>query len=85
MLPTNRLQEEIARQFTLENDITLTPKLAGTVGYSGLDGEGVFGSLSAGLSIDGPQGWSIDAGLLLNVEGDGEKSVGAKVGISGRM
>ncbi len=79
------LRAEIARQFTLESDLTLTPRLAGTVGYSELDGEGVFGSLSAGLSINATQGWAIDAGLLLNVEGNGEKSVGAKVGISGRM
>ena len=79
------LRAEIARQFSLENDMTLTPRVAGTVGYSGLDGEGVFGSVSAALSIDGPQGWSIDAGLLLNVEGDGETSAGAKVGVSARF
>ncbi|RDL48592.1 hypothetical protein BLJAPNOD_04869 [Ensifer sp. M14] len=79
------LRAEIARQFSLENDMTLTPKLAGTVGYSGLDGAGLFGSLSAALSLQTAQSWSIDTGLLFNIEGDGETSAGAKVGISGRF
>ncbi len=79
------LRAEIARQFSLENDMTLTPKLAGTIGYSGLDGAGLFGSLSAALSLQTAESWSIDTGLLFNIEGDGETSAGAKVGISGRF
>ncbi|WP_171986769.1 hypothetical protein [Sinorhizobium sp. A49] len=55
------------------------------VGYSGLDGAGLFGSISAALSLQTTKSWSIDTGLLFDIEGDGEKSVGAKVGISGRM
>ncbi|MBP1871432.1 hypothetical protein J2Z19_001144 [Ensifer adhaerens] len=79
------LRAEIARQFSLENDMALTPKLAGTIGYSGLDGAGLFGSLSAALSLQTVESWSIDTGLLFNIEGDGETSAGAKVGISGRF
>lgn len=79
------LRAEIARQFSLENEMTLTPKLAGTLGYSGLDGAGMFGSLSAGLSLKTAESWSIDTGLLFNIEGDGETSAGAKVGVSGRF
>ncbi len=79
------LRAEISRQFSLENDMTLTPKLAGTIGYSGLDGAGLFGSLSAALSLQTAENWSIDTGLLFNIEGDGETSAGAKVGVSGRF
>lgn len=79
------LRAEIARQFNLENDMTLTPKLAGAIGYSGLDGAGLFGSLSAGLSLETAEGWSIDAGLLFNIEGDGGKSAGANVGVSAAL
>lgn len=76
---------EIARVSTLENDMTLTRKFGGTVGYSAVDGSGMFGSVTAGLSLQMVDGWSIDGGLLFNIEGDGDKSVGAKVGVSGRM
>ncbi|MFD1725774.1 IPT/TIG domain-containing protein [Rhizobium viscosum] len=76
---------EIARVSTLENDMTLTRKFGGTVGYSAVDGSGMFGSVTAGLSLQMADGWSIDGGLLFNIEGDGDKSVGGKVGVSGRM
>ncbi len=79
------LGAEIARVSTLENDQTLTRKFGGSVGYSAIDGNGMFGSISAGLSLQTAGGWSIDGGLLLNIEGDGDKSVGAKIGVSGRM
>ena len=79
------LGAEIARPFTLDNDRILTPKLGGTLGYSGLDGAGLFGSFSAALSLQTAESWSIDTGLLFNVEGDGETSAGAKVGVSGRF
>jgi hypothetical protein len=70
---------------TFEKDQTLTRKFGGSVGYSAIDGNGMFGSISAGLSLQTAGGWSIDGGLLLNIEGDGDKSVGAKIGVSGRM
>lgn len=79
------LGAELARAFTLDNDLVLTPKLGVTGGFSGLDGSGAFGSLSAGLSLQSPDAWSLEAGLLFNIEGDGQKSVGAKAGISGKF
>lgn len=76
---------EIARQFTLENDLTLTPSLGLTSGFAGLDGPGLFGQVSTGLSLTIPDGWAVDADLLFNFAADGEKSIGAKVGIGGRF
>jgi len=76
------LGAEIARQFTLENGSILTPKVGLTAGFAGLDGSGAFGSVSTGASFQSVDGWSMEGNLLLNIEGDGEKSVGAKVGVS---
>jgi outer membrane autotransporter protein len=79
------LGAEITRQFTLDNGSILTPKLGLTGGFSGLDGAGTFGQVSTGLSLQTLRNVSIETGLLYNVEGGGQKSVGAKVGISGRF
>jgi len=79
------LGAEIARSFTVESGSVLTPKLGVTAGFSGLDGSGAFGSLTAGLSIQTVDLWMIDASLLLNVEGDGETSAGARVGAAKRF
>lgn len=79
------LGAEIARSFTVESGSVLTPKLGLTAGFSGLDGSGAFGSLTAGLSIQTVDLWMIDASLLLNVEGDGEASAGARVGAAKRF
>ncbi|MDZ7926981.1 MAG: putative Ig domain-containing protein [Agrobacterium sp.] len=76
------LGAEIARQISLENGSIMTPKFGGTIGVSGLDGDGAFGSLTTGVSIETAENWSIDAGLLFNIEGDGETSAGARVGVS---
>ncbi len=79
------LGAEIARSFTLEDGSVLTPKLGVTTGFSGLDGSGLFGSVSTGLSMQAVNGWAIDAALLLDIEGEGEKAVGAKLGASSRF
>jgi hypothetical protein len=79
------LGAEIARSFTVESGSVLTPKLGLTAGFSGLDGSGAFGLLTAGLSIQTVDLWMIDASLLLNVEGDGETSAGARVGAAKRF
>lgn len=79
------LGAEISRQFTLENEAVLVPKLGITGGFSGLDGSGAFGSLTAGLSLETMDQWSIDLSLLFNIEGEGEKSAGAKAGVSKRF
>jgi hypothetical protein len=79
------LGAEITRQITLDNDLVLTPKIGATAGFSGLDGSGAFAQVSAGLSMQTSQEFDIDFGLLFNIEGDGEKSAGARVGVSGRF
>ncbi|MCM2468426.1 putative Ig domain-containing protein [Agrobacterium vitis] len=76
------LGAEIARSFTLASGSTLTPKLGLTTGFSGLDGSGLFGSVTAGASMQTTEAWAIEGSLLFNIEGEGEKSVGAKVGLS---
>ncbi|TXI03187.1 MAG: hemagglutinin [Rhizobium sp.] len=73
------LGAEIARSFTLENGTKLTPKLGLTGGFSGLDGAGAFGAVTAGLTLQTANFWMLDTSLLFNIEGDGQKSVGAKV------
>lgn len=79
------LGAEIARQFTLENEMKLTPKLGLTGGFSGINGSGAFGQVSSGLSLNTLNGLSVDAGILFNFAANDEKSLGAKAGISGRF
>ncbi|MGY5799753.1 putative Ig domain-containing protein, partial [Rhizobium sp. LEGMi12c] len=73
------LGAEIARSFVLESGTKLTPKLGLTGGFSGLDGAGAFGAVTAGLQLQTMNFWMLDTSLLFNIEGDGQKSVGAKV------
>ncbi|MGN7737091.1 Ig-like domain repeat protein [Ensifer sp. 22564] len=73
------LGAEIARSFTLENGSTVTPKLGATAGYAGLDGSGAYGTLTAGLTLETVDFWMLDASLLLDIESDGQKSVGGRV------
>ena len=76
------LGAEIARSFNLENGTTVTPKLGASAGFSGLDGSGLFGSVTAGLQLQTQNAWMIDAGLLFNIEGEGQKSIGARAAVS---
>ncbi|MCJ8055281.1 putative Ig domain-containing protein [Shinella curvata] len=73
------LGAEIARSFTLESGATVTPKLGVTAGYAGIDGSGFYGSVTAGIAMQTSDFWMLEASLLLNLEGDGQKSVGATV------
>ncbi|WFU07455.1 putative Ig domain-containing protein (plasmid) [Rhizobium sp. CB3171] len=73
------LGAEIARSFVLENGTKLKPKLGLTGGFSGIDGAGAFGAVTAGVSLQTMNFWMLDTSLLFNIEGDGKKSVGAKV------
>jgi outer membrane autotransporter protein len=73
------LGAEIARSFTLDNGSALTPKLGVTAGYSGQDGSGLFGSITAGFSLQTADLWMLSADLLFDIEGDGEKAAGGKV------
>ncbi|WP_371108270.1 putative Ig domain-containing protein [Rhizobium sp. RCC_161_2] len=76
------LGAEIARSFMLENGTRLTPKLGLTGGFSALDGDGAFGAVKVGLSMQTTNFWMLDTSILFNIEGDGQKSVGAKVAAS---
>ncbi|WP_280822789.1 Ig-like domain repeat protein [Pseudaminobacter soli (ex Li et al. 2025)] len=79
------LGAEISRSFTMENGMALTPRLGVTGGFSGLDGSGAFGSVSAGLRLQTVQNWSVEGALLFNIEGDGQKSIGARAGVNSRF
>lgn len=79
------LGAEIARTFELANGSTLMPKLGLTAGYTAMDGAGLFGTLSTGLSLQTANDWTIDAGLLFSIEDEGHRSVGAKLGVSNRF
>lgn len=76
------LGAEVARQIALENGSIVIPRFGGTVGVSSLGGSGAFGSLATGVSMETAENWSLDAALLFNIEGDGETSAGAKLGVS---
>jgi len=73
------------RTYMLENGLKLMPTVGANVGYSALDGDGLFGTLSAGLTLSNDFNWDIDFSLLFNVEGDGQKSAGGKVGVNVRF
>jgi len=73
---------EIARTFALDNGSLLTPRLGVTAGVSAFGGAGAFGSTSAALTLETPQAWTIDASLLLNLEGSSQIAIGAKAGAS---
>ncbi|KSV75556.1 hypothetical protein N185_17090 [Sinorhizobium sp. GW3] len=73
------LGAEIARSFTLESGSALTPKLGVTAGYSGQDGSGLFASITAGVAMQTSDFWMLEASILLDIEGDGQKSVGTTV------
>ncbi|MDO1581089.1 putative Ig domain-containing protein [Rhizobium oryzicola] len=79
------LGAEIARTFTLTNGSVLTPKFGLTAGVSGLDGSGAFGQVTVGASLMTVEAWMMDANLLFNIEGDGEKSIGARLGLTRRF
>lgn len=74
------LGAEIARQFILNDGWSFTPRLAANGGFSGLDGNGAFGSVGAGFMLRSVGTLTVDGGLLLNV-GENERSVGAKASV----
>ncbi|WP_265502826.1 putative Ig domain-containing protein [Paracoccus beibuensis] len=73
---------EIIQQLTLKDGTRLTPTLGFTGGFSGMDGAGAFGSISGGVSARTPDQWNLGLSLLLNIEGDGAKSAGARASIA---
>ena len=79
------LGADYSRDYRLDDGGVLTPRLGVTAGFAGLDGSGAFGSLSAGISYRPTDSWNLDLGLLVGVEGDGQTSAGARVGLTGRF
>ncbi len=73
---------EIVQQLTLRDGTMLAPTLGFTGGFSGLDGAGGFGSISGGVSARTPDQWNIGLSLLVNIEGDGARSAGARASIA---
>ncbi|WP_190237050.1 cadherin-like beta sandwich domain-containing protein [Allorhizobium terrae] len=73
---------DLARSFTLADGSVLTPKVGANVGFSGLNGAGAFGSISGGLSLVTENQWGMEANILFNIEGDGDKSTAARVRVS---
>ena len=76
------LGAEIARSFTLQDGSKLSASVGAAAGFAGLDGMGAFGSLSVGVKLDTQADWTVDTGLLFNIEQRGSTSLGAKLGIS---
>jgi len=73
---------DFERRFALPDGAALTPRLGFTGGYSGLDGAGLFGSLSAGLSYRTPGTLQITGSVRLGHEAGGETSIGTRLGVS---
>ncbi|MEB2844730.1 IPT/TIG domain-containing protein [Endobacterium cereale] len=76
---------EIERRIVLSNGMVLTPRLGGTVGFAGLDGEGTFATVTAGASLQTETAWMFDFALLFDIEGEGGVSVGARARMSTRF
>ncbi len=71
---------DVERTLELENGLILSPTIGADVGFASLDGEGLFGRVSAGLALSNNDNWDLDFSLLFNIEGDGSQAAGAKVG-----
>ncbi|WP_378944150.1 putative Ig domain-containing protein [Mesorhizobium sp. ANAO-SY3R2] len=75
----------LERIYELESGLLLTPSAGLNVGYSAMDGDGTFASLSAGLVLSNNINWNMDLSVLVDFEGEGQKSAGGKLGVSGRF
>ncbi|MBD9572511.1 putative Ig domain-containing protein [Ensifer sp. ENS08] len=71
---------DVERTLELENGLILSPTVGADVGFASLDGEGLFGRVSAGLALSNNDNWDLDFSLLFDIEGDGSQAAGAKVG-----
>lgn len=76
---------DLSHQMELSNGLELTPSAGVKLGYAALDGNGLFGSVSAGLAVSDGSGWNVDAKLLYSVESGGSQSLGANVGLRVRF
>ncbi|KQX58597.1 MULTISPECIES: hypothetical protein [unclassified Ensifer] len=46
---------DVERTLGLENGLTLSPSIGADIGFASLDGEGLFGRISAGLTLSNQQ------------------------------
>lgn len=74
---------ELERAFDLGNGMVLTPNVGLTGGVTGLDGNGMFGSVTTGFSLSNGQPWRFDAGLTVDFDDDGYRSTGIRFGLGG--
>jgi hypothetical protein len=74
------LGAEIAHVFTLENEALLTPSLGVAIGANGLDGPDIFGSLTAGISLQDPEVGRLDGTVVMNGDASGRWSTGLRLG-----
>ncbi|MBW8445216.1 MAG: putative Ig domain-containing protein, partial [Arenimonas sp.] len=75
----------VSRRYLLDDGVTITPKLAMTGGFAGMDGEGLFGTATAGIEIGTETNWDLDLTLLYGMEGNGDQSGGAKAAVRVRF
>lgn len=54
----------LSRRYTLDGGTTMTPKLGINTGFAGVDGEGLFGNVTAGIEIGTEFNWDLDLTLL---------------------
>ncbi|TPP10288.1 Ig-like domain-containing protein [Rhizobium glycinendophyticum] len=76
---------DLAHEIELSNGLQITPSAGVKLGYAALDGNGLFGSMSAGLGLSDGSGWNVDAKLLYSVESGGSQSLGANLGLRVRF
>ncbi|KQW31282.1 hypothetical protein ASE36_03175 [Rhizobium sp. Root274] len=76
---------DLSHGIELSNGLELTPSAGVKLGYAALDGNGLFGSVSAGLGLSDGSGWNADAKLLYSVESGGSQSLGANLGLRVRF
>jgi hypothetical protein len=75
----------VSRRYLLDDGVTITPRVAITSGFAGMDGEGLFGTATAGIEIGTETNWDLDLTLLYGMEGNGDQSGGAKATIRVRF
>lgn len=76
---------EIERTIVLSNGMVLSPHLGLTVGIAGLDGDGMFATVTAGASLQTETAWAFDFALLFDVESEGDLGLGARARASARF
>ncbi|KTQ85117.1 hypothetical protein NS226_21045, partial [Aureimonas ureilytica] len=71
----------------LPNGWTLSPELGGSIGLSSANdsrnvGDGVFGTIEAGFTLAGEDGWTLQAAGMVDLEREETRAVGGRVSLS---